>query len=88
MAFALFNFIKALTLKFSQLMAKNDGIFDVQFHNKNLALKMPMFVKMYICYTQAGLVLQVNLIKSALVRPFVRKKCTYVRSGPSFLQVN
>ena len=44
MAFSLFNFIKALMPKFSQHNAKNDGVFKVQFHNKNLALKMPKWV--------------------------------------------
>ena len=38
-AFSLFNFIKALTPKFSQHQPKNDDIFKVQFHNTNLALK-------------------------------------------------
>ena len=40
MPFSLFNFIKALMPKFSQHNAKNDDFFNVQFHNKNLALKM------------------------------------------------
>ena len=43
-AFSMFNFIKALTPKFSQHNAKKDGIFKVQFHNTNLALKMPKWV--------------------------------------------
>ena len=43
-AFSMFNFIKALTPKFSQHNAKNDGIFKVQFHNTNLALKNPKWM--------------------------------------------
>ena len=35
----MFNFIKALMPKFSQHITKNDGVFKVQFHNTNLALK-------------------------------------------------
>ena len=41
MAFSLFNFIKALTPKFSQPNAKNVGVFKVQFYYMNFALKMP-----------------------------------------------
>ena len=41
MAFSLFNFIKALSQNFHNIMPKNDGVFKVQFANKNLALKMP-----------------------------------------------
>ena len=41
MAFLLFKFIKDLTPKFSHITPKNDGVFKVQFHNTNLALKMP-----------------------------------------------
>ena len=41
MVFSLFNIIKALMPKFSQHNAKKDGVFKVQFHNKNLAFKMP-----------------------------------------------
>ena len=41
MAFSMFNFIKALTPKFSKNIAKNDGVLKVQFHKTNLALKTP-----------------------------------------------
>ena len=44
MVFSLFNIIKALMPKFSQHNAKKDGVFKVQFHNKNLAFKMPKWV--------------------------------------------
>ena len=43
-AFTMFNFIKALMPKFSQHNDKNDGVFQVQFHNTNLALKIPTWV--------------------------------------------
>ena len=35
----MFKFIKAITPKFSQHNAKNDGVFKVLFHNLNLELK-------------------------------------------------
>ena len=38
---SMFNFIKVLTPKFSQHIAKEWWVFKVQFHNTNLALKMP-----------------------------------------------
>ena len=37
----MFNFIKVTMPKCSQHNAKNDGVFKVQFHNTNLALKTP-----------------------------------------------
>ena len=44
MEFSMFNFIKALTTKFSQLNAQKDWVFNVQFHNTFLALKIPKWV--------------------------------------------
>ena len=46
-AFSMFNFITALTPKFSQHTAKNDGVFKVQFHNTNLALKTPKWATFF-----------------------------------------
>ena len=40
-AFSMFNFLKAFTLKFSNLTSKNDGVLKVQFLNSNLPLKTP-----------------------------------------------
>ena len=40
----MFNFIIALTPKFSQNNAKNDGVFNVQFHNTNLAFETSKWV--------------------------------------------
>ena len=77
LVFSLFNFKKAITPKFLQHNAKNDGIFKVQFHKKKLALKIPNWViKMHDWATK-----MLQLAKCCSI--FVAKKLAFLT--PKFI---